>query len=200
MPIGIYFTLVAVWFMVSIPLTFLGGYFATKLPIQDYPVKTNQIPRHIPPSPIASNPILLFFAAGILPFGTMYIELYFAMTSLWLGYFYYLFGFVFLVGALMVVINAEIAVLCTYVQLCAEDYQWWWRSFYRGASVAVYTTLYTLTFLSSNLNTLAGALPVFIYLSCMAILVLGFFLAMGTIGFLASFAFTLVIMKAVKAD
>jgi transmembrane 9 superfamily protein 2/4 len=42
-----------------------------------------------------------------------------------LSYFYYLFGFVFLIGILAMVINAEISVLCTYVQLCAEDYQWW---------------------------------------------------------------------------
>lgn len=55
----------------------------------------------------------------------MFIELYFAMTSLWLGYFYYLFGFVFLIGLLTIIINCEIAVLCTYVQLCAEDYGWW---------------------------------------------------------------------------
>ena len=64
-------------------------------------------------------------AAGILPFGTMFIELYFAMTSLWLGFFYYLFGFVFIIGLLTIIINAEISILCTYVQLCAEDYQWW---------------------------------------------------------------------------
>jgi transmembrane 9 superfamily protein 2/4 len=73
-------------------------------------------------------PLLLPRAAcctGILPFGTMFIELYFAMTSLWLGYFYYLFGFVFLIGLLTIIINCEIAVLCTYVQLCAEDYMWW---------------------------------------------------------------------------
>jgi transmembrane 9 superfamily member 2/4 len=62
----------------------------------------------------------------VLPFGTLFIELYFAMTSLWLGYFYYLFGFVLLIGLLTVVINAEISILCTYVQLCAEDYLWWW--------------------------------------------------------------------------
>jgi hypothetical protein len=49
-----------------------------------------------------ASPILLYFASGILPFGTMFIELYFAMTSLWLGYFYYLFGFVFIIGILTV--------------------------------------------------------------------------------------------------
>ena len=41
------------------------------------------------------------------------------------GYFYYIFGFCFLVGALTVLITIEVAVVCTYVQLCAEDYRWW---------------------------------------------------------------------------
>ena len=75
-------------------------------------------------------------AAGILPFGTLFIELYFDMTSLWLGYFYYLFGFVFLIALLTAIINAEISVLCTYVQLCAEDYLWWCvglKGYYGGA-------------------------------------------------------------------
>lgn len=63
-PAGIYFTIVAIWFLVSVPLTFMGGYMATRLPILDYPVKTNQIPRQIPPAPIVAHPVLLFFSAG----------------------------------------------------------------------------------------------------------------------------------------
>lgn len=63
-PVGMYFTIVAIWFLVSVPLTFVGGYVATKLPIVDYPVKTNQIPRQIPPPPIVAHPVLLFFSAG----------------------------------------------------------------------------------------------------------------------------------------
>ena len=42
------------------------------------------------------------------------------------GYFYYIFGFCFVVGALTVLITVEVAVVCTYVQLCAEDYNWWY--------------------------------------------------------------------------
>ena len=61
-PIGMYFSIVAVWFLVSIPLTFAGGFVAVRLPIRDHPVKTNQIPRHVPPPPLAANPTLLFFA------------------------------------------------------------------------------------------------------------------------------------------
>jgi len=29
---------------------------------------------------------VLFLAAGLLPFGTIFVELYFAMTSIWQGY------------------------------------------------------------------------------------------------------------------
>lgn len=199
-PIGTYFSIVAVWFLVSIPLTFAGGYFAIRMPILDFPVKTNQIPRHIPPPPLAANPSLLFFAAGILPFGTLFIELYFAMTSLWGGYFYYLFGFIFIIGTLTVIINAEISVICTYAQLCAEDYHWWWSSFYRGGSVAMYISLYALAFLASSLSSLTGFMSVFIYLCYMTILILAFYFAMGTIGFVSSFWFVYTIFRAVKAD
>ena len=42
------------------------------------------------------------------------------------GYFYYIFGFCFVVGTLTVLITVEVAIVCTYVQLCAEDYLWWY--------------------------------------------------------------------------
>ena len=60
-----------------------GGVIASKKEILGYPTRTNQIPRHIPPPHWASNPLVLFFAAGLLPFGTIFVELYFAMTSIW---------------------------------------------------------------------------------------------------------------------
>ncbi|KAI8465394.1 MAG: Endomembrane protein 70-domain-containing protein [Monoraphidium minutum] len=199
-PVGIYFTIVAIWFLISIPLTFVGGYLATRAPIFDYPVKTNQIPRQIPPAPLVAHPILLFFSAGVLPFGTMFIELYFAMTSVWLGFFYYLFFFVLAVGVLTVLINIEISVLCTYVQLCAEDYLWWWRSFYRGGSVSLYVALYSVSFLTGTLHNLTGFLPILVYFSYMSIFIVGLFFAMGTVGFVSSGAFVYYIMAAVKAE
>lgn len=63
-PAGIYFSIVAIWFLVSVPLTFVGGFMATRLPILSFPTKTNQIPRQIPPAPIVAHPVLLFFSAG----------------------------------------------------------------------------------------------------------------------------------------
>ena len=36
------------------------------------------------------------------------------------------------------ILTAEIAVVCTYLMLCFENYHWWWRSFALGASPAIY--------------------------------------------------------------
>ena len=40
---------------------------------------------------------------------------------------------------LIVVLTPSLAA----VQLCAEDYMWWWRSYYRGASIGLYVLLYS---------------------------------------------------------
>lgn len=114
-PVTMYFALVAIWFVVSIPLTYVGGYLATKTPLIVWPTRTNQIPRHIPDHPAASDPYVLYAAAGILPFCTVFIELYFVMSSMWHGFFYYLFGFMFIVTLLTVIITVEVSILCTCV-------------------------------------------------------------------------------------
>ena len=37
-------------------------------------------------------------------------------------------------------------------QLCAEDYLWWWRSFYRGGSISIYVLIYSVGFLINTLH------------------------------------------------
>ena len=128
------------------------------------------------------------------------MELYFAMTSIWQGYFYYMFGFLFLVSFLTIVITIEVSIVCTYVQLCAEDYLWWWRSFQRGGAISLYVFLYSLGFLFNTLHHLSGALPVIIYLGYTLLMVWCLSLSMGAVGFLASYIFTVKIFESVKAD
>ena len=118
-PLGAFFSLIALWFIISIPLCFsgkpaallalrpstayvpacllcswtilcsklsrldAGGVLATRQEIKPYPTRTNQIPRHVPPPHWASHPVVLFLAAGLLPYGTIFVEMYFAMTSIW---------------------------------------------------------------------------------------------------------------------
>ena len=79
--------------------------------------------------------------------GTVSIELYFIMTSIWFGTtYYYVFGFLLVVGLLLFITLAEMSITLTYFQLCAEDYNWWWRSFFVSGSCAVYVFLYSCYF------------------------------------------------------
>ncbi len=66
--------------------------------------------------------------------------------------------------------------------------------------MAVYIALYALCFLLSSLSTLAGTIPVLIYLSYMTILIVGVYLGLGTVGFGASYIFCKAIFGSLKSD
>lgn len=58
--------------------------------------------------------------AGVLPFGAVFIELFFVLTAIWKNQFYYLFGFLFLVLLILVVSCSQISIVMVYFQLCGE--------------------------------------------------------------------------------
>merc|ERR1711933_689965 len=79
-------------------------------------------------------------------------ELFFIMSSLWQHQFYYLFPFLALVLAILIVTCAEISIALTYFQLTCEDYNWWWRSFFSSASSAIYVFMYSFLYITSRLQ------------------------------------------------
>ena len=85
---------------------------------------------------------------GILPFGACFVELYFIMASVWMDYYYYVFGFLLLVFVILIITCSEITLLFNYFQLCNEDYHWWWRSFCTAGSCAIYVFLYSFVYFS----------------------------------------------------
>jgi len=94
--------LICIWFTISVPLSFGGSWVGFRAPIPEAPVRTNQIPRQIPPSQTYLRPIPSMLLAGILPFGAIFVELYFIMNSIWFHKVYYMFGFLFVCYGIMV--------------------------------------------------------------------------------------------------
>ncbi|KAK9098210.1 hypothetical protein Syun_025255 [Stephania yunnanensis] len=198
-PFGTMFALVLLWFGISVPLVFVGSYVGFKKPAIESPVKTNKIPRQIPEQAWYMNPIFSILIGGILPFGAVFIELFFILTSIWLHQFYYIFGFLFIVFIILVITCAEITIVLCYFQLCSEDYLWWWRSYLTSGSSAFYLFLYAAFYFFTKLDItkpVSGAL----YFGYMLIGSYSFFVLTGTIGFCACFLFTRLIYSSVKID
>jgi len=198
-PFTTMFALLVLWFGISVPLVFLGSYFGFRKPATTLPVRTNQIPRQIPAQPWFIQPLFTSLVGGVLPFGAVFTELFFIMSSLWQHQFYYLFGFLALVLVILIVTCAEISIALTYFQLTSEDYNWWWRSFFSSASSALYVFLYSILYFSSRLQ-IEKPVSQLIYFGYMFLLSMIFFLLTGSIGTMASFGFVKAIYSSIKID
>ncbi|KAJ3390120.1 hypothetical protein HDU84_007945 [Entophlyctis sp. JEL0112] len=193
------FLLFALWILVSAPLCFVGAYFGFKKAKLEYPVRVNQIPRQIPDQIIYLRPVVSALLGGILPFGAIFIELYFIMNSIWFHKVYYVFGFLFLVFLILIITCSEVAILLCYFQLCAEDYHWWWKSYFTSGASAFYFYAYGIAYYLTKLKYENFASTV-LYFGWTAVMAFALFSLTGTIGFTACFFFVRKIYASIKVD
>ncbi|CAG0891736.1 unnamed protein product [Darwinula stevensoni] len=198
-PFLILLALLALWFGISVPLTFIGAYFGFRKRPLEFPVRTNQIPRQIPEQSFYTQPIPGIIMGGILPFGCIFIQLFFILNSIWSSQVYYMFGFLFLVFIILLITCSETTILLCYFHLCAEDYHWWWRSFLTSGSTALYLFIYCVHYFFTKLD-IKGGISTFLYFGYTFMFVFLFFLLTGTIGFMACFWFVRKIYSVVKVD
>lgn len=198
-PFSTLVALLALWFGVSVPLTFVGAYFGFRKRAIEHPVRTNQIPRQIPDQSVYTQPLPGIIMGGVLPFGCIFIQLFFILNSIWSSQMYYMFGFLFLVFLILVITCSETTILLCYFHLCAEDYHWWWRSFLTSGFTAVYLFVYCCHYFTTKLQ-IEDAASKFLYFGYTAIMVFLFFLLTGSIGFFACFWFIRKIYSVVKVD
>ncbi len=203
-PFSTIIALACIWFGVSCPLVLVGAHFGIRKKTIEYPVRTNQIPRHLPMQLLHQRGSIACIVGGVLPFAAVFVELFFVLSSMWMHQIYYLFGFLFLVLIILFITCSEVSIVLVYFQICSEDYNWWWRSFFASASCAGYLFLYSIFYYFTKLNVarFVSGLIYFAYMypprcnccspthcSCRLLFSFGFFLVTGTIGFLASFWF-----------
>ena len=188
------------WVCVSAPLVFIGAFFGYKAEKIEVPTKTTQIARFIPDS----NSWFVKFphcalSAGLLPFASVCVELSFIMNALWINQIYYIMGFLTVVCLVFTLSVSTMSMVMCYCQLCNEDYKWWWKSFFNGASVGFYLFVYSLYYLVTKLQ-LVGLLSLVVYISYMGLICFAFALYCGGVGFISSFWFCRKIYGAVKID
>ncbi|KAK4038240.1 transmembrane 9 superfamily member 7 [Parachaetomium inaequale] len=202
-PFGTLVAIIALWLGIQLPLVYAGArYGFLGAGSWEHPTKTSAAPpRPVPPQAWYSGGLRTALLAGLIPFAVIFIELLFVFQSVWQdksGY-YYVFGFLAVVSTILLVTVAEVTVVTVYLQLCAENYCWWWQSFWVGGGSAVWVFAYCVWYYCAKLHItgFVSSMLFFAY-SFMACCVYG--LLTGTVGFLTAYAFVRRIYGAIKVD
>lgn len=171
-PFGTMMAIAGLWLIIAFPLSIAGSYVGLRKPRIEQPVRTNQIPRQIPEQPMYLRSIPSTLMGGILPFGAIFIELYFIMNSIWFHRIYYGIGFLFLVFGVLIITCSLVTILMCYFQMCGEDYHWSWRAFLTAGATGfyVYTYSFLYYFTKLNINTFTSTVLYFGYSSMISIL------------------------------
>ena len=120
------------------------------------------------------------------------------MASLWRDQIYYLFGFLWLALLVLIIISSEMSIIVCFICLCFGDYNWWWKSFFIGASPTIYFFGYSVYYFQ-YLNTVRFS-TILIYFGAMGILSSLIFLICGSLGVFSTFSFLVKIYSLIKVD
>jgi len=181
--------LAAIWILVACPLTLagtiLGRNFGGKA---DFPCRVNQVPRQIPEKKWYLEPSLHIMLSGILPFGSIFIEMYFVFTSFWHYKYYYVYGFMLLVFVILVIVSMCVTIVFTYFLLNSEDWRWYWSSYLSSASTAAYVFLYSIYYFMAK-TKMSGFFQTTFYFGYMLVFCAGLGLLCGSVGFFGTSIF-----------
>ncbi|GAB5591834.1 hypothetical protein Unana1_06734 [Umbelopsis nana] len=192
--------MVAIWVFLCFPLTLLGAIVGRNWAGQpDFPCRVNPIPRPIPEKVWYAEPLVVIALGGILPFGSIFIEMYFIFTSFWTYKIYYVYGFMFLVFGILLIVTACVTIVSTYFLLNSEDHRWHWMSFLTCASTSAYIYIYATYYFFSR-TRMTGFFQTSFYFGYTGLVCLGMFCLLGAVGHWATTQFVRKIYQNVKID
>lgn len=199
-PFGTMIAVLCICCFIILPLTMVGTVLGRNLSGQpDYPCRINAVPRPIPEKKWYMDPFVIIMLGGVLPFGSIFIEMFFIFTSFWAYKIYYVYGFMLLVFFILIIVTMCVTIVCTYFLLNAEDYRWQWTSFLSAASTSVYVYLYSIYYFFFK-TKMYGLFQTAFYFGYMALFSLVLGIMCGTLGYVGASMFIRKIYGTVKID
>jgi transmembrane 9 superfamily protein 3 len=199
-PLSVAMKMGAIWSFVALPLavagTMMGRHMGTRY---EPPCRVNSIPRPVPQVSWFLSPLFVSLLAGILPFGSIFIEMYFIFTAFWSYKFYYVYGFVLLVYVILALVTISSTIVAVYFTLNNENYHWQWLSLGCAASSALYVFLYAVFYFFYK-TQMTGLLQVTFYFGYMLLFCVTLFFMCGALGVWGASVFVHKIYRNVKID
>jgi transmembrane 9 superfamily protein 3 len=199
-PFGTMVVVTLIWCFISFPMTLIGTVIGRNWNgTADNPCRISPVPHPIPEKPWYLHPLVNILLGGILPFGSIFIEMYFIFTSFWHYKYYYVYGFMLLVYLILVIVSVCVTIVSTYFLLNSEDYRWQWISFLSSASIAGYVFLYSIYYFFMK-TKMSGFFQTCFYFGYVAMFCIGLGILCGAIGFIGTSIFVKKIYQNVKID
>jgi len=181
--------LVAIWLFVAVPLTLLGTVLGRNWSGKpDFPCRVGHPPTPIPEKSWYQSPWFHIAVGGLLPFGSIFIEMYFVFTSFWHYKYYYVYGFMLLVYCILIIVSICVTIVSTYFLLNSEDHRWHWSAFLSSASTAFYVFVYSIYYFYAR-TRMNGFFQTTYYYAYMAMFCMSLGILCGSIGYIGTAIF-----------
>lgn len=184
--------LLALWGGVLSPVTFLGGFLATRR--RSYPVSDPVIPPHPRDEAAATAGVrrwrswAMIIVFSHLTFTVIEREFRLVIDSLCYGRYYHITALTAATVLLWAMACSTYPVIVTYIHIYAGDNRWWWKSLLASGFAGVHAFLLAVRYLVSHFPGSFSA-PAIVFLGYSAVGALGVALATGAVGFVSSLYF-----------
>lgn len=200
LPIWTIAAIIGLWAVVTIPLTVFGAILGKNQSRPfDAPVRTTKIPREIPTSPWYRRPGFLAAVCGLMPFSSIYLEMYFLFGAVWGHKIFQVYEMLAIVFIILMTVTTITTVSAVYFQLVVENYLWMWASLGYGGSVGAYILAYSAFYYYLR-SPLEGFMQGSFFFGCMLLVSYAFFLMCGTVGYFSARRFVRFLYASVKSD
>nr|KAJ3421942.1 hypothetical protein HK105_001744 [Polyrhizophydium stewartii] len=192
--------ILSIWIFLVFPLTLLGAIVGRNWAgTPHFPCRVNPIPRPIPDKVWYAEPTFIIAVGGLLPFGAVFIELFFVFSSFWEYKIYYVYGFMLLIYLILLTVTACVSIVATYFLLNSEDHRWHWTVFLSSGSTAVYIFAYSIYYFLA-VTRMFGFFQTVWYFGYTALACFTLFCMLGSIGYYTADRFVRSIYSNVKVD